>query len=134
MRINGVESNPFAFQKATEASNNFLDKDAFLKILVAQMRYQDPAGPMDSTAYISQLTQMSLFEQMQNVGHSLDELVRVQSFYQAMNFIDREVTVITDGGDRIKGDVERVGFENENVRVMVKGVWYPAEEVVEIGI
>ena len=41
--------------KETEKSGNNLDKDAFLQLLVAQMKYQDPLEPTSNTEYISQL-------------------------------------------------------------------------------
>ena len=47
-------------RKAEEnTANNDLDKQAFLKLLVAQMKYQDPMEPTDNTEYVSQLAQFS---------------------------------------------------------------------------
>ena len=45
-----------------------LDKDAFLQLLVTQMRYQDPLNPMDNQEMMAQLAQFSALEQMQNVA------------------------------------------------------------------
>lgn len=50
------------------ASGNGLDKEAFLKLLVAQMQYQDPLEPTSNTEYISQFATFSELEAMQNVG------------------------------------------------------------------
>lgn len=41
--------------KKTRSADNGLDKDAFLQLLVAQMKYQDPLQPTENTEYISQL-------------------------------------------------------------------------------
>ena len=54
-------------QKNAKASNSGLDKDAFLQLLVAQMKYQDPLEPTSNTEYISQLATFSELEEMQNM-------------------------------------------------------------------
>lgn len=49
---------------------NELGKDAFIQLLVAQMRYQDPLNPMDNSQMIAQLAQFTALEQMMNVAQS----------------------------------------------------------------
>ena len=48
-----------------------LDKDAFLKLMVTQLKYQDPLDPQDNSEYVAELAQFSSLEQMTNVaeGH-----------------------------------------------------------------
>jgi flagellar basal-body rod modification protein FlgD len=47
----------------------------FLKLLVAQMRFQDPLNPLDGADFTAQLAQFSSLEQLQNIGNKLDESV-----------------------------------------------------------
>ena len=56
-----------SLQKEAKTSNSSLDKDAFLQLLVAQMKYQDPLEPTSNTEYISQLATFSELEEMQNL-------------------------------------------------------------------
>ena len=49
-------------------SNSSLDKDAFLQLLAAEMRYQDPLEPTSNTEYMSQLAQFSTVEQLENLN------------------------------------------------------------------
>jgi len=49
-----------------------LDKDAFLKLMIAQLQNQDPLEPMDGSDYSAQLAQFSSLEQLQNINDSLN--------------------------------------------------------------
>lgn len=48
-----------------------LDKQAFLKLLMTQLQYQDPLDPMDNTQFVSQMAQFSALEQMQNLNTTM---------------------------------------------------------------
>ena len=65
--------------KTTRSSNDALDKDAFLQLLVTQMRYQDPLDPQDNSEYVAQLAQFSALEQMTNVYKSVSEVSQIVS-------------------------------------------------------
>jgi flagellar basal-body rod modification protein FlgD len=66
--INGV--NQVSNAPVAKGSSS-LDKNAFLKILVAELSNQDPTQQKDSTAYIAQLAQFSSLEQMTNLNSSV---------------------------------------------------------------
>lgn len=59
---------------ATPAAAKPLDRDAFLKLLVAQMKNQDPLKPMEGTEYVSQLSQFAMVEQAISQSKGLDTL------------------------------------------------------------
>lgn len=59
---------------SSSSSSTTLGKDAFLQLLVTQMRYQDPLDPQDNSEYLSQLAQFSALEQMTNVAEGLTEV------------------------------------------------------------
>ena len=48
--------------------NNDLDRNAFLNLLMTQLRYQDPLNPMDDREFIAQMAQFSSLEQMQQLN------------------------------------------------------------------
>lgn len=79
MTVNGVDnsSNVHWFDNtnnSTKKESSPLDKDAFLKLLVTQLQYQDPLNPMNDTEYIAQLAQFSSLEQMQNLNENIKTL------------------------------------------------------------
>jgi len=56
------------FRKSQE-----LDKDAFLKLMMKQLEYQDPLEPMDNSQYIAQMAQFSSVEQLSNIASSMND-------------------------------------------------------------
>lgn len=50
-------------------------EETFLKLLVAQMKNQDPLNPMDSTQFVTQLAQYSSLEQLIGLKQDADTLV-----------------------------------------------------------
>ena len=59
--------------------NDSLGKDAFLQLLVTQLRHQDPLSPDDNTQYIAQLAQFSSLEQMTQMVKGLGEVAKLVS-------------------------------------------------------
>ena len=58
--------------KAGKKDNSALGKDAFLQLLVTQMRYQDPLNPQDNAEYLSQMTNVS--KGLENVSKIVDNI------------------------------------------------------------
>ena len=64
-------------ESATASST--LGKDEFLRLLVAQLKNQDPLNPMDNSQFVAQTAQFSSLEQFQNMNKTLDKLAAAQS-------------------------------------------------------
>ena len=77
--VDGVtyNSEAYAATQTTKATNQDLGKDAFLQLLVTQLRYQDPLEPQDNSQFIAQLAQFSALEQMTNVSSGVEDLSKV---------------------------------------------------------
>ena len=114
-------------QKAS--SNNGMDKDAFLQLLVAQMKYQDPLEPTSNTEYISQYATFSQVEQMQNMAASM-ELSRASSMVGKL--VNVETTNSNGETKQIQGMVEYVTYENNKAYVSIDGTLYSADDVVAV--
>jgi flagellar basal-body rod modification protein FlgD len=77
---------------AAKSSAAALDYDTFLKLLVAQMKNQDPTKPMDSTEYVAQLATFSQVEQTIQMNSRLDSLLTSSALSLAEGLIGRTVT------------------------------------------
>ena len=94
----------------TTAKSSDLDKEAFLQLLVTQMKYQDPLEPTDNTEYVSQLATFSELEQMTNLVASSD-LTRASQLVG--QYVTVKQTNETTGEETITGGkVDYVTVEN----------------------
>jgi flagellar basal-body rod modification protein FlgD len=93
---NDTSTSPAADTLVSASSTNGMGKDAFLKLLVAQISHQDPLKPMDDTAFVAQLAQFSSLEQAMGMNTRLDTLsIQEQGIAntQIVNLIGKNVTV-----------------------------------------
>lgn len=80
MAINayGAYTTDAAYSGATTAATNVdksaLGKDDFLKLLLLELKYQDPTSPMDSEKILSQTSQLSALEASENTNKALETL------------------------------------------------------------
>lgn len=91
-------------------TNSSLDKDAFLQLLVAQMKYQDPLKPTDNTQYISQLATFTQLEETQNMQSTMqamqgNDLVGKTVMLKVTSAVTGETAIVT-------GRVDYVVHEN----------------------
>jgi flagellar basal-body rod modification protein FlgD len=75
-----------------QAAGPNIDYQSFLKLLMAEMKNQDPTKPMDSTEYVAQLATFSQVEQSVQTNSKLDELLQTSALAQAGNIIGHTVT------------------------------------------
>lgn len=89
-----------------------LDYNAFLQLLIAQLKNQDPLSPMDPTEQMSQLASFSNVEQTIKLNSKLDAIMTVSSLTQADSLIGR---TITSGDGATSGVVKAVEVKDSAV-------------------
>lgn len=81
-------------KKMRKVGKDKLDKDDFLKLMLTQMKYQDPTTPLESHEMAAQLAQFTSLEQMQNMNTNIESLVKSEkpnAQFQALQFIGKSV-------------------------------------------
>lgn len=114
--------------KAAKSSSG-MDKEAFLQLLVAQMKYQDPLEPTSNTEYIAQYAQFSQVEQMQNMSSSMD-------LQRASSLVGKEVYIktTTSSGETklVQGRVDYVSYENNKAYLYINEKKYSIDDLDSI--
>lgn len=125
---NGVTPNSIseATKLAEKKSGGALDKDAFLQLLVAQMKYQDPMEPTDNTEYVSQLATFSELENMQNMSASMD-MQRASGLVGQYVYIE-DPKISGDVG-LVEGIVDYVTYSGNKTFLSVGGELYDLENL-----
>ncbi|MEJ2610282.1 MAG: flagellar hook capping FlgD N-terminal domain-containing protein [Candidatus Thiodiazotropha sp.] len=96
-----------------------LGQEDFLKILLAQLSYQDPLKPMDNQEFMAQFAQFSSLDQTRQSNESLDSLLLMQAANQAVGLLGKEVEVGTETGS-VVGEVTSVAFNQGSPVFTVK--------------
>jgi len=99
--INGVNNwiSPQYIQPPLEKDrkpSKELDKDAFLQLLITQLKNQDPLEPMDNAKFITQMSELTTLEQITNMSKAFQKLTELQmnlSKLQAAALVGKNVVV-----------------------------------------
>ncbi|WP_425537760.1 flagellar hook assembly protein FlgD [Pseudaminobacter soli (ex Li et al. 2025)] len=98
-------------------SKTAVDYQSFLRLLVAEMKNQDPTKPMDSTQYVAQLASFSQVEQSVQINNKLNELLTSQTISQADALIGR---TITSADGTVTGEVASVKLYSDGIVAVLK--------------
>src|SRR3954451_15701451 len=92
----GSATNPTAAAGAptpsSPTSTNAMNKDTFLKLLVAQLKYQNPMSPTDSTQFLQQTATFTQVENLQDILTKTTEVLAAQQNNQATNILGDKIT------------------------------------------
>jgi flagellar basal-body rod modification protein FlgD len=92
MNVDMTTTVPAGASQAAPKSKTAVDYQSFLKLLIAEMKNQDPTKPMDSTQYVAQLATFSQVEQAVQSNAKLDQILQSSALAQADSIIGRSIT------------------------------------------
>lgn len=77
--ISGIQAaDPITGAASSAGAGQAMGKDAFMKLLVNQIKNQDPMAPTDNQQFIAQLAQFSSLEQMTTMNENIVGLAVLQ--------------------------------------------------------
>lgn len=116
--------------KAKSTAPAGYDKDAFMQILVAQMKYQDPMEPTSNTEYISQYATFTQVEQLSNMASAM-------SMSRASEMVGKTVVITQTNSDtgktsEVQGMVDYVTYSGNKAYLNIDGTNYNADDVSRV--
>ena len=111
--ISGNATSTITAANATRASTSTtpdqFGKDTFLKLLVAQLKYQNPMSPADGTQFLAQTAQFTMVEKLQEINQAVKSNAAANEVLEASSMIAKRVNVATKNGKPIVTTADRVG-------------------------
>jgi len=133
MTVTGVGTTTEMYSTAqTREIKTELDKDSFLRILVAQLTNQDPLEPLKDTEFIAQMAQFSELEQMMNISKQLDSLTML-SLLSSGGLVGRTVSFFDEAGEEASSRVLSVRFGDGDMTLeLASGEGIPLGAILSI--
>lgn len=119
-------------QSATSDAFNKVNLQDFVKLLVAELQNQDPLNPMDNSEILQQVSQIKSIESNQRLSDTLTSMQLQQNLMAASSLLQKTITGLTDNGDRVSGQVDRVSLDNNSVKLHVGQQTVSLSNVAEI--
>lgn len=119
---------PSNVSKAAKTTGGELGKDQFLKILITQLKNQDPMQPLQDKEFIAQMAQFSSVEQLTNMATEMKALR--ESLGMASGLIGKSITWTNKDSS---------GNETENSGIVQaitfkKGIQYAIVDSAEVSL
>ena len=120
-QINQVAPTPPS--SGTTATNpaGVLDKEGFLRLLVGQLRQQDPMSAAGTEELMGQMTQLSMLEQVTNLTRANENLNQTVQTTQALSLLGKSVTFGREDGTTGEGTVDSIAFERGVATLTIGG-------------
>lgn len=114
------------------SSTDQMNKDMFLKLMVTQLKNQDPMNPTDSSQFLAQTAQFTSLEKLDEVSTQTAQALTAQMAFGASTLVGRSVTYTGTDGAEATGPVDSVRFTSTGPVLGVAGAEVPLASVVKV--
>jgi flagellar basal-body rod modification protein FlgD len=126
---------------ATASATSTVDRsqmgsDTFLKLLVAEMKYQDPSNPMSSSDMMAQTATMTQTQALQTIADQSKEQLALQRSLSAGALVGHQVSYTADDGTTQTGAVTavRISATANTSQAVIDGVNVDVGRITEVGL
>ena len=106
-------------------------RDQFLHLLVTQLQYQNPLEPTSQEDFLTQLSQFSMLEGIDNLNVNFEQMLKVQELSQGAQLVGRTAEYVTEDGTA-RGVIESARLVNGELMLGIGGESVPLNDVLGI--
>jgi len=119
---------------STDPSNasNSMNKDTFLKLLVAQLKYQNPMSPADGTQFLAQTAQFSMVEKLEDMDTQITSGLNAQKTAAATGMLGQQIVATGADGKDVTGIVTGMRITADGPVLKVGGAEYAYSTIKEV--
>jgi flagellar basal-body rod modification protein FlgD len=134
--VTGTQGTAYTPASSTVDRPDQMGKDVFMKLLVAQMRYQDPGNPVDSSQMMSQTATFSQVEKLEQLVNQNASMLVLQESATAGALVGRTATYTDTTGASTTGVVTSVRLASRDSEAMavIDGIKVPVGRLTEIAV
>lgn len=94
----------------------------FMNLLTVQLQNQDPLDPVKQEDFISQLSQFSMLEGVEELNSSFSEMLEIQRLSQGIDLVGKQAEYVNvETGERETGEVEQLFTDQGPLDVLING-------------
>lgn len=116
----------------TGKPTEMFDSQMFLQLLVAQLKYQDPTDPVDTSNFMNQTAMLSQVQTMNSMSSTLSDLVAAQQTSSATSMIGKAISFVDPSGNQTSGIVDAVTLHAGQVMLQVGSLAVPLAGVLAV--
>jgi len=108
------------------------DSEMFLNLLVAQLKYQDPTNPVDTSNFMNQTAMLSQVQTMNTMSGTLADMMSAQQAASATSMIGKAISFVDPTGQQVTGVVDGVSFHSGTAMLHVGELAVPLAGVLVV--
>jgi flagellar basal-body rod modification protein FlgD len=125
-------TSPLATGSPTTTATQDIGKDTFLKLLVAQMKYQNPMSPTDGSQFLAQTAQFSMVEKLEQLATQSTQMLTAQESTTATGMLGQTVVATGKDGKDITGIVTGMKITADGPVLKINGADYAYAAIKEV--
>ena len=128
-----VESSSPTTTNTGDIAENSLGKNAFLTLLVTQLKHQDPMNPVENHEFVAQMAQFTTLEQMQNLNEKFQSMMLLDLAAQSASLLGKKIeTVDPATGEPIIGTVSSIKLVDGEAMLVIGDDEVPLTDITQI--